>query len=190
MQKQHTLYDTAPTFLILVDSLHFTKLLQLVPQFHHRLVSYNSIPGFRDTQILFHRVNTCFGQQSGHAHLLPKWIHNALPKNIADLFPRVIPCFFQEHGIKVIRECKQSKHCCIQVARILVALYPSLISQVLPHLVALNCLVTLLFQWVINKGCRTAMLVTVAYHNKVQMPDNGDSVSYDSLLELSQACVH
>ena len=88
-------------------------------------------------------------------YLLSKWIDNAFPKNTAYLFPTFISCPFQKHGIKNVTQSKQSKHDCIQVGRILVALNPSTIPQVLYHLVALNCLVSLLFQWVSNKGCRT-----------------------------------
>ena len=32
------------TFLVLVDSLHFAKLLKFVPQHHHRLIPDNTIP--------------------------------------------------------------------------------------------------------------------------------------------------
>ena len=99
------------------------------------------------------RINTLTATWS--CYLLSKWIDNAFPKNTAYLFPTFVSCPFQEHGIKNVTQCKQSKHGCIQVGRILVALNPSTIPQVLHHLVVLNCLVSSLFQWVPNKGCRT-----------------------------------
>ena len=93
-------------------------------------------------------------------YILPQRIDDALPQNMADLsldlWWYTLHRAIQEQGVKRITESKQPKDGGVEVARVLVSLNPSLLSNIFLNLVVINRLVFFFPLWGLGfHGCRT-----------------------------------